>query len=88
MRQYRTHYRLWGIVFGVFFIPIMLLWMAGEEWTGAGFERIGRDVWRVTSGYLAGAWAIQAIMVVCSDRLTDTPDQAPDYDDKPPRPTG
>ena len=88
MRRYQTDYRLWGLISGCLFAPVVFVWLVFEG-IKATLRLVFLDVLAVVIAFAVAGWVLQAVAVVCGVRLsgrTDPPD-APDYDDKPSPPT-
>jgi hypothetical protein len=94
MRKYRTDYRLWVRLFGLFFLPPFALLQAGAVVDYVQFDGFRPQVVRFnillglwgSAAAAAVSWLLQATVVM--SRLGPPPDpssgQAADYDDKRP----
>ena len=94
MRKYRTDYRLWVRLFGLFFLPPLALFSALAvvdyvQFDGFRPKVVRFNIWLGLWGSAAAAavsWLVQAMVVM--NRLGPPPDpscgQAADYDDKRP----
>ena len=83
MRQYPTDYRLWGLISGGLFSPIVGVWLVSE---GVGrLDRFILDLMYLAVACAAAGWIMHAVAVMCGVRLAGRPDveQAANYDDAP-----
>jgi hypothetical protein len=88
MRRYETDYRLWAMISGGLFGPVLFVWLVFEG-VQATLRVAFLDVLAVVIGFAVAGWVLQAVAVVNGVRLsgrTDPPD-APDYDDNLSPPT-
>ena len=86
MRQYPTDYRLWGLISGGLFSPIVGVWLVFES--VGRFDRFILDRMYLAVACAAAGWIMHAVAVMCGVRLAGRPDveQAADYDDAPKSP--
>ena len=85
MRQYPTDHRLWGLISGCLFAPIVVVWLVNEPLSRV--VRSAPDLVPLAIGCVVAGWVLHAIAVVCGVRLTGGADPAQaDYDDAPPPP--
>ena len=86
MRQYTTNYRLWGLVSGCLFAPIVIVWLLTEP--VGRIDRFGSDLLTLAIACAVVGWVLHAVAVVCGVRLSGSadPTQAADYHDAPPTP--
>lgn len=87
MKKYSTDFRLWGLIFGGFFVALVggILIVDGLPSVGMPLARFLVDVCSASVACAVIAWVIQAIAVVCGLRLTlrTLDQQLLDYDDTP-----
>lgn len=88
MRRYETDYRLWALISGGLFAPVLFVWLLFEG-VQATLRVAFLDVLAVIIAFAVAGWVLHAVAVVSGVRLSERPPppEAADYDDAPPPPS-